>query len=583
MDDEGFSELMDRARETARAGGRRGGGEGHDKVIEFARSAGFQSRFVGYEATEAETRIGALERENGRFLAKLDESPFYAEGGGQVSDSGVVETPSGRARVEDVYRVGDDQAVALAVTEGELAVGEPATAIVDRETRLATMANHTATHLLHAALRAELGTHVRQAGSYVGPDKLRFDFTHGERLTADQQAAVEEAVNAWIVQSHAVRAVQTTKDEAQRLGAMALFGEKYGDIVRMVEIEGVSRELCGGTHVATTAEIGLFHLTTETSSASNVRRVEAVTGPEGIELFRKRTRELQDIAAMLRVPASRRACTAVEKLQAQLRDAAKRPREDDRALADSLVAGATELGGIRIVAEVVDAPDAKALLELSDRVKQSLGDAAVVLGTAVDGRVHLVANFAQAAVERGTQGGRSGERGGQGDRRWGRRPRHDGAGRRPRPGQAAGGDRRGPAGDGGRARMSRILALDFGDARCGCAVSDPTGTLATPLESVSQPGTRRGLNTIAELAREREVERVVVGLPLTLAGEEGAQARATREFASRLAELLDVPVELHDERLTTRQAERIGGGADADSRAAAHLLVSYLAAAGRAS
>lgn len=131
--------------------------------------------------------------------------------------------------------------------------------------------------------------------------------------------------------------------------------------------------------------------------------------------------------------------------------------------------------------------------------------------------------------------------------------------------------------------MSRILALDFGDARCGCAVSDPTGTLATPLESVSQPGTRRGLNTIAELARERDVERVVVGLPLTLAGEEGAQARATREFATRLAELLDVPVELHDERLTTRQAERIGGDADADSRAAAHLLVSYLAAAGRAS
>jgi alanyl-tRNA synthetase len=404
VDDEGFAELMESARATARAGGRRGGGEGHEKVIEFARAAGFQSRFVGYEAIEAETTIGALERENGRYLAKLEESPFYAEGGGQVSDSGVVETASGSARVEGVYRVGDDQAVALTVTEGELAVGEPAKAIVDRETRLATMANHTATHLLHAALRAELGTHVRQAGSYVGPDKLRFDFTHGERLTPDQLAAVEEAVNAWIVESHSVRAVQTTKDEAQRLGAMALFGEKYGDIVRMVEIEGVSRELCGGTHVATTAEIGLFHLTTETSSASNVRRVEAVTGPGGIELFRHRTRQLQEIAAMLKVPEVE-VVSAVAKLQAQVRDAAKRPRQDDRALADSLVAGAGELGGIRIVAEVVDAPDAKALLELSDRVKQSLGDAAVVLGTAVDGRVHLVANFAQAAVERGLKAG----------------------------------------------------------------------------------------------------------------------------------------------------------------------------------
>jgi alanyl-tRNA synthetase len=404
VDDEGFAELMDRARQVARAGGRRAAGEGHEHVIEFARSAGFQSRFVGYEATEWETTIGALERENGRFLAKLPESPFYPEGGGQVSDTGVVETPSGRAQVEGVYRLGDDQAVSLALSEGELGVGEAAKAIVDRETRLATMANHTATHLLHAALRAELGTHVRQAGSYVGPDKLRFDFTHGERLTPEQIAAVEERVNAWIVESHPVRAVQTTRDEAQRLGAMALFGEKYGDIVRMVDIEGVSRELCGGTHVRTTAEIGLFDLTSETSSASNVRRVEAVTGPGGIDLFRRRTRELQELAAMLRVP-EQDVIHAVEKLQAQLREAAQRPRQDDRALAESLTGNASEVGGIRVVTEVVEAPDAKALLELSDRVKQSLGDSAVVLGTAVDGRVHLVANFAPAAVDKGLKAG----------------------------------------------------------------------------------------------------------------------------------------------------------------------------------
>jgi putative Holliday junction resolvase len=131
--------------------------------------------------------------------------------------------------------------------------------------------------------------------------------------------------------------------------------------------------------------------------------------------------------------------------------------------------------------------------------------------------------------------------------------------------------------------MSRILALDFGEARCGCALSDPTGTLATPLEAVEQPGTRRGLARIADLVEDRDVERVVIGLPLTLSGEEGPQARATREFAFRLAELVDVPIELHDERLTTRQAERIGGDSDADSRAAAHLLVSYLAATGPAS
>jgi alanyl-tRNA synthetase len=404
VDDDGFDELMEQARQVARASSRRGAGEGHERVLAFARSAGFHSRFVGYETTEWETTIGALERENGRYLAKLPESPFYAEGGGQVADTGKVETPSGRAEVDAVFRLGDDQAVALKVAEGEIAVGEPARALVDRDTRLATMANHTATHLLHAALRAELGTHVRQAGSYVGPDKLRFDFTHGERLTHDQIAAVEERVNAWILESHPVRAVETTRSEAERLGAMALFGEKYGDIVRMVEIEEVSRELCGGTHVGTSAEIGLFHLTHETSSASNVRRVEAVTGPGGVELFRRRTRELSELAAMLRVP-EHEVVTAVAKLQHQLHEAEKRPRQDDRALAESLVAGAEEIGGIRVVTEAVEAPDAKALLELSDRVKQTLGDSAVVLGTAVDGRVHLVANFADAAVQRGLKAG----------------------------------------------------------------------------------------------------------------------------------------------------------------------------------
>jgi alanyl-tRNA synthetase len=275
---------------------------------------------------------------------------------------------------------------------------------VDREARLATMANHTATHLLHAALRERLGTHVRQAGSYVGPDKLRFDFTHAERLTPDELAAIEERVNAWIVESHPVRAVQTTRTEAERLGAMALFGEKYGDVVRMVDVEEVSRELCGGTHVATTAEIGLFHVLSETSSAANVRRIEAVTGPEGIHRFRARSEELREIAAMLRVP-EHEVVNAVRKLNERLRELSKRPREQDRGLAERLVAEAVERAGIRVVAEVVEAPDAKALLELSDKVRQTLGDSAVVLGCAVDGRVHLVANFAPAVVERGLKAG----------------------------------------------------------------------------------------------------------------------------------------------------------------------------------
>jgi alanyl-tRNA synthetase len=405
VDDQGFEELMEQARDVARRGARRTGDQGHEQVIEFARAAGFATRFVGYEALETDTTVGAIEQVNGKVLAKLPESPFYPEGGGQVSDSGVVETPSAIARVTDVYRLGDDQALSLALESGELQPGEPAKALVDRDLRMATMCNHTATHLLHAALRHRLGTHVRQAGSYVGPDKLRFDFTHGERLSAADAAAVEELVNEWIVRNHPVFAVQTTREEAEALGAMALFGEKYGEVVRMVEIEEVSRELCGGTHVDSTASIGLFHLTAETSSAANVRRIEAVTGPAGLDLFRRRTEEFREIASLLRVPEDQ-VTVAVRKMQDQLKELRKRPAaQADSGEADRLAAAATEVGGIKIVSEPANLADPRALTEVSNQVRQKLGDAAVVLGVAADDRVQIVVNLAPSVVERGIKAG----------------------------------------------------------------------------------------------------------------------------------------------------------------------------------
>ncbi len=252
MDDAGFEELMEEQRERARSGAGVEAADGHEAVLAFAREAAPTS-FVGYETLMAQTSVVAARGEDGGGLVKLEESPFYAEGGGQVADSGTLRWDGGEAAVADVYRIGDDQALRV---DAEPQPGTAVEAVVDHETRHATMRNHTATHLLHAALRERLGDHVRQAGSAVRPDKLRFDFTHGAALDAGELRDVEERVNGWIKASRPVRAMQMERAEAEALGAMALFGEKYGDWVRVIEVDGVSRELCGGTHVQNTGEVG---------------------------------------------------------------------------------------------------------------------------------------------------------------------------------------------------------------------------------------------------------------------------------------------------------------------------------------
>ena len=271
VDEQGFERLMDDQRARARAapagagGSANGSGEGVDpreRARELAVAAGFSTRFTGYETDLQPTTVGAVEASDGSLLVKLAESPFYPAGGGQVSDTGTIECAGGDcvARVTNVYRVGEDQALEVALEQGTaLALEEPVLARVDRAARRSTERNHTATHLLHAALRERLGAHVRQAGSYVGPDKLRFDFSHTGALSAQELRGVEDAVNAQIAAGDPVRAISTTLDEARRLGAMALFGEKYGEVVRMVQIGdgSYSRELCGGTHVRSTAEIGV--------------------------------------------------------------------------------------------------------------------------------------------------------------------------------------------------------------------------------------------------------------------------------------------------------------------------------------
>jgi alanyl-tRNA synthetase len=408
VDEDGFEERMNEQRERSRAPAdrTREGEMLREQARVLATQAGFRTDFVGYRTTEQETTIGAVGPEDGRVLAKLVESPFYATGGGQVADTGYVECAEGdcRARVEDVLRIGEDQVVALVPERGTIKPGERVHAQVDRAARHATECNHTATHLLHAALRTRLGTHVRQAGSYVGPDKLRFDFTHGQALSEDELHDVEEMVNGWIVADHPVHALTTTLEEARRQGAMALFGEKYGDVVRMVEVGdgSFSRELCGGTHVRLTAEVGLFKVLSETSSAANVRRIEALTGPAAVELLRRHDRALSQAAQTLRTSPERVPADVAELRQRLGQLEREGPRSSTAAVdLDELSAGAEEHDGATVLISAVSVPDGKALLELTDRLKGKLGEAAIVLGRAGDGRVDLIASVAPSLVDRG--------------------------------------------------------------------------------------------------------------------------------------------------------------------------------------
>jgi len=408
VDQQGFEELMEEQRTRARASaGREGDEDAREKLRVFASSAGAPSKFTGYETTEQATAVASLTRENGRVLAKLVESPFYATGGGQVHDAGVIECEDGgcAAKVVDVVRLGDDQALVLEPLKGELEPGERVWARVDRRARRATECNHTATHLLHAALRERLGPHVRQAGSYVGPDKLRFDFTHGAPLTPEDRAWVEDRVNEMVLENQPVRALTTTLDEARALGAMALFGEKYGDVVRMVEVGdgNFSRELCGGTHVRSTAEIGVFKITQETSSAANVRRIEAITGPEAVSLLRRHDRELTAAAVALR--------TQPDAVAQAAETAVRKRREAEKALekgapADTSVGEVVDINGVKAVFEIREVPNPKALPDLADKLRGQLGDpSVVVLGAPGDGRASLLVSATPGAVARGVKAG----------------------------------------------------------------------------------------------------------------------------------------------------------------------------------
>ena len=380
VDLDGYRVEMERHREVSRAGD---SGEPH-RAVDFARAADFTTEFVGYAKTDVLTQIGAYEAiGNDLFLVKLRESPFYPAGGGQVTDAGTIELDDDSGTTADLveaHRLENDQA--LVFRGYGFAVGDRVRARVPWSVRFPTMANHTGTHLLHQALRDVLGEHVRQAGSAVRPDKLRFDFTHDTALSTEERDAVERRVNELVFENRPVHVFETPIDEARKLGAMMLFGEKYGDIVRVVEVSGYSVELCGGTHVGSTAEIGPFVVLSEGSVGAGVRRVEAVTSGAAWALLDERARELESLRAEI----------------GALRKAPKAAASPARA--DVPEPEVRAEGGVNVIVQPVDGLDADELLDLSDRYKQRHAPAAIVLGSNEDGKVHLVASFDASVAEK---------------------------------------------------------------------------------------------------------------------------------------------------------------------------------------
>jgi alanyl-tRNA synthetase len=408
VDNAGFERAMDAQRERARAASR------FEADYGAKQDTDLESKFVGYEALGASGVILALYKDGGRQVDALgegdegviilDETPFYAESGGQVGDVGRLRAAAGEFQVTDTRKWGKAHAHHGRMLRGRLEGGEQVRAEVDAKARQATVLNHSATHLLHAALRKVLGQHVQQKGSLVAPDRLRFDFSHYEPLSRAQLAEIETLVNAQVRANVAAETRVVPYEEAVAGGALALFGEKYEDRVRVLKLGDFSMELCGGTHVRRAGDIGLFKIVAESGIASGVRRIEAVTGEGALAWTARHEESLQQIAAMLKggwdeagqkvqqlIERSRHLEKEVQQLQTKL--ATGGGGEDPAERAESV-------GDARIYIARLAGSDPKVLRDAVDRFKQKLGSGVVLLGAADGDKVRLVAGVTKDCMER---------------------------------------------------------------------------------------------------------------------------------------------------------------------------------------
>ncbi len=413
IDEDGFRREMDAQRRRSRAGA----GQAPPAPVETGTLADLPSTtFVGYTKEAAQATIVAIFLKDGdgapvqaatggdEVTVVLDRTPFYAEAGGQVGDAGVLRARGMRIDVTDTRRVVAGLTAHIGrVAEGRARVGMRVRAAIDPARRAAIKRNHTATHLLHRALHEVLGDHARQAGSLVAPDRLRFDFTHLAPLSPQERDAVERRVNELILDARPVRAAVMPLEAAQRLGAMALFGEKYGEQVRVVTVDGYSRELCGGTHLTSTGQIGLFTLTAEGSVAAGVRRVEAVTGWQAYARAHGQERLVTDLAGLLRA-APGEVEDRVRRLLERVRELEREsPGRGPRAAADLAggIRASVDVNGVRVATARIDGATHEALRAAGDVLRERLGGGVVVVGGVSGDRVNLVAMVSTELHTRG--------------------------------------------------------------------------------------------------------------------------------------------------------------------------------------
>ena len=419
LDEDAFAKEMKQQKERARAARGESTFLGADENVYHQLDASLVTAFAGHEAyVVKDAKVVALIASNqiaesasaGEEVSVfLENTPFYAESGGQVGDQGVIRTETGIVEITDCIKVmGGKIAHIGTVTEGSISVGDVAVAEIDKERRSATARNHTATHLLQKALRMVLGTHVEQAGSYVGAERLRFDFTHFTAMTEEELHQVEDIVNQNVFAALPVNICETSIEEARNMGAMALFGEKYGDVVRVVNMGDFSIELCGGAHLQNTAQIGSFKIVAENGVAAGVRRIEAMTGTAALHHYREQEEQLKKICQMVKASPDTLQ-KRMEQLLAEQKEMAKEIEKLKAKMAggavEELLSHASPINGVSVLCAPLKDVDGNGLKTIGDQLKVKLGSGVIVLAAEKEGKVNLLAMATDDLVKRGVHAG----------------------------------------------------------------------------------------------------------------------------------------------------------------------------------